>query len=252
MNFSCLVIDIGNTVLHWGLSFDGKKISHTGKLRHFEADQLSAKIKEHSDLPARILVASVNPKPMPLLREGVNNQWALDYLELKAGSNWQPPTDVDQPSEVGVDRLVNARALEQIHPEGGIVVDHGTALTIDYVAARGVYSGGVIVPGIVMSMKALAEKTSLIPRISFEEPHSVIGKNTADCIRSGLYFGLVGLVQHLVLLMREQQGKELPVVVTGGDAKFLMQECRFDGSYEKELTLQGLLKVGWDINFWHE
>jgi len=252
MKKPCLVIDVGNSVLHWGLSLDGQHICETGKLRHRQAKELVSSITTTLSQPPQVLVASVNPKPMPMFREGLEKYGNIECLELKAGSNWQPQVQVDHPGEVGVDRLINARAIKEDQPEGGIVVDHGTALTIDWVAAKGIYAGGVIVPGIMMSTKALAEKTSLIPLVDFAKPASVIGKNTAECIRSGLYFGLVGLVQHLVALIREQNNPHAPVIVTGGDAEFIVRECNFESTYCPLLTLQGMLKIGWDINFWSQ
>jgi type III pantothenate kinase len=245
-----LVIDVGNSVLHWGLSLDGKNISKFGGVKHREAGDLPALTGLGKDQAPQVLVASVNPKPMPLLRSAIKKTWGIKDCEIKAGQNWCPESDVDFPQEVGVDRLLNARAVKEAQPQGAIVVDHGTALTIDLVQAGGIYSGGVIVPGIMMSSKVLAEKTSLIPRIDFAKPPSVIGKNTVDCVRSGLYFGLAGMVQHLVLLIRQENKAELPVIVTGGDAEFLCHEVNFETLFSPQLTLQGILLAGFDMEFW--
>jgi type III pantothenate kinase len=239
------MMDVGNTVISWGLSRDALNISEMGRVFHEESGSLVDRLQSllMGEESFRILVASVNPEPLENLEKGFQKAFSKTPVQLLPGENWHPEVAVDHPREVGVDRLLNARALKERAPSGGIVVDHGTALTIDYVGEGGVYSGGLIVPGIKLSMKALAQKTALIPAIDFQVPRSVIGKNTAECLRAGLYFGLPGLVETLVRKIREEKGN-LPVFVTGGNAEFIMLQSSNDWSFIPDLTLQGLLMAG--------
>ncbi len=223
----------------WGVAENGV-VTSGARLPHADAALLASELLalQATDLP--IVVASVNPRPLANLERSLAEKGCRPFQLLQAGLNWNPQAHVDRPSEVGVDRLVNARAFGELYPKGGIVVDHGTTLTIDYVAPEGIYGGGTIVPGIVMSTRTLAERTALIPQIDFERPASVVGTNTADCIRAGLYFGLVGLAEAIVARVRAEKGAELPVVVTGGDSEFLASESSESWNHRPWLTLEGI------------
>jgi len=147
---------------------------------------------------------------------------------------------VDRPSEVGADRLVNAVAGYAAHKEALIIVDMGTAVTFDVVTEKGEYAGGVIAPGIGISAEALAARTAKLPAVEVTRPARVIGTNTVDCIRSGLYWGFVGLVDGVVEKIIEELGATPRVIATGGAASLLAGQLRYVKECDKDLTLKGL------------
>ncbi|MGE4159287.1 MAG: type III pantothenate kinase [Planctomycetota bacterium] len=240
-----LVIDIGNTFIHWGRLGDG--IVDHGRLPHDEAGRFASQVLKERG--GTVVVASVNPRPLQALCQGLEEAGAR-VIELRYGVTWKPKVLVDTPAEVGIDRLVNARAVKESHPEGAIIVDHGTALTVDFIAPGGCYAGGVIVPGIQMAARVLSEKTALIPRVSTHRPHSVVGTNTSDCISAGLYYGMVGMVEAVVRRIRLEKGGDFPVLVTGGDASFIVEESTLPMVLDPLLTLRGLALAGDDAGLW--
>ena len=146
----------------------------------------------------------------------------------------------DNPREVGADRICNAvAAWERLHG-AAIVVDFGTATTFDVVTARGEYAGGVIVPGIGVSLDALIGRTAKLPRVELVRPRSVIGKNTVNSMQSGLVYGYVGLVDGIVERMRAEVDFPLRVIATGGLAALLARDSRTIEECDEMLTLTGL------------
>lgn len=244
-----LVVDIGNTFLHWGVVEGSGVVGAHGRAVHDEAGSIAEACSSHLGREPTVLVASVNPRPLQALRRGLGSLGA-QVVELRYGGRWTPRVLVDSPSEVGIDRLVNARAVKESHPQGAIIVDHGTALTVDLVMPGGCYAGGVIVPGIQMAARVLSEGTALIPRVSTHRPRSVVGTNTSDCISAGLYYGMVGLVEAVVARIRREKGGTFPVLVTGGDAVFLVEESSIPMTHDPLLTLRGLALAGSDAGLW--
>jgi len=147
---------------------------------------------------------------------------------------------VEKPSEVGSDRLVNIVAGFDRYKEALIIVDLGTAATFDVVTPKGEYAGGVIAPGIGISAEALFKKTALLPRVEPERPERVIGTNTVNSIRSGLYWGFVGLVDGIIERMIGELGYAPLVIATGGAASLVTGSSRFVKQCDENLTLKGL------------
>jgi len=147
---------------------------------------------------------------------------------------------VDNPKEVGADRIVNSVAAIEKHPDGAIVVDSGTAITIDVISPEKVYLGGSIMPGIIMTVEALASRTAKLGRISLEKPEKAIGKTTSAGIKSGIYHGFTGMIDKLI----EESLKEIDfnptIISTGGMAGELSKASKFITLFEKDLTLIGL------------
>ncbi|MFQ5735502.1 MAG: type III pantothenate kinase [Thermodesulfobacteriota bacterium] len=146
----------------------------------------------------------------------------------------------DDPAEVGADRLVNAAAGYARHKKALIICDLGTAATFDYVTEAGEYAGGVIAPGVSISADALCARTAKLPRVALARPRRVVGTNTADCIRSGLYWGFAGLVDGIIVRMLEEVGGAPHVMATGGAAPLLAGESRYIKEVAPDLTLHGL------------
>jgi type III pantothenate kinase len=147
---------------------------------------------------------------------------------------------MDNPREVGADRIVNAAAAHRLYKGPLIVMDFGTATTFDVVSKEGDYLGGVIAPGILISAEALFERASKLPRVELLAPEHVIGKNTVLAIQSGIIFGYVGLVESLVSRIRQETGGKAYVVATGGLARIIARETEVIDMVNMHLTLIGL------------
>jgi len=153
---------------------------------------------------------------------------------------------MDQPREVGADRIVNALAVSELYGGPCIVVDFGTATTFDVVSERGEYIGGAIAPGIEISLEALGQRGAQLRRVELARPRSVIAKNTVEALQSGAVYGFAGqvdgLVERMVAEMRLTK-REVTVVATGGLAPLVVDECKMVDHHEPWLTLHGLRLV---------
>ncbi|MGB8274520.1 MAG: type III pantothenate kinase [Alphaproteobacteria bacterium] len=150
---------------------------------------------------------------------------------------------VDNPEEVGADRLVNSVAVFERYGGPAVVIDFGTATTFDVVDAKGNYCGGVIAPGINLSLEALHLAAAKLPRIAIKRPESVIGKGTTAAMRSGVYWGYVGLIEGLVTRIGEELGQPVTVVATGGLASLFAPATAAIAHHDPDLTLRGLMLV---------
>lgn len=245
-----LVADVGNTHVHLGL-FRGERLLGKAKLTGEQVSDLD----EHwprfvaSALPggsteadiAGACLCSVSPKiKVPLLhwlsaRLGQRPKVIGDTLPYPL------PVRVDEVSEVGADRVVNAFAAWKLLGEGPIVVcDFGTAITLDVVSEDGAYVGGMIAPGVNTQAKALSAQTALLPYVRVQPTDRAIGRNTMDAILAGLYFGLVGQVDAMCEAVVGELGKTPRFVATGGDAHLVVGRSRYLDRIEPDLTLEGL------------
>jgi type III pantothenate kinase len=151
--------------------------------------------------------------------------------------------DMDLPEEVGADRLANAAGAAEKYGRPVVAVDLGTAINIDVVSARGAYIGGVIAPGLATSVQTLFSRTAQLPQVTLEAPPRVIGRNTINAIQSGIVHGFTGLVDGLVLGIKEELGADAPVVATGGHAEVLAARSKTIRFLDKTLTLDGLRAI---------
>lgn len=154
---------------------------------------------------------------------------------------------VDRPEEVGADRLVNAVEAKFTHGGPAIVVDFGTATTFDVVDVEGDYCGGVISPGINLSIEALFRAAAKLPRIAIRRPKQVIGRNTIACMESGVFWGYVGLVEGVVRRIKAEYGQPMKVISTGGLAPLFEGATDVIDSMDSDLTLRGLRRI-WRLN----
>jgi len=150
---------------------------------------------------------------------------------------------VDQPDEVGADRLVNTISSHQRYGGPLIIVDFGTATTFDVVDDNGNYLGGVIAPGINLSLEALHQAAAKLPRVAIGRPDRVIGKGTVEAMQSGIYWGYVSLIEGVVMRIKEEYGAEMNVIATGGLASMFAQSTEMIESADPELTLRGLYAI---------
>jgi type III pantothenate kinase len=153
------------------------------------------------------------------------------------------PVLMDNPREVGTDRIINALAASQLFGGPAIVVDFGTATTFDVVSAKGEYVGGAIAPGIDISLEALGRRGAQLRKVELLRPRSVIAKNTVEALQSGILYGFAAQVDGIVGRMREElrlQPDELTVIATGGLAPLVVEECAVFTEHQPWLTLLGL------------
>jgi type III pantothenate kinase len=254
-----LVVDVGNTQTHFGVFPTGAtEISEHWRfatVRESTLDELGAALSNllglrglgFADIDASIVSSTV-----PQLSE----QWtemASRYLEhtmLVVGPSIRTgmPIRMDNPREVGADRLVNAVAAYARVQAACVVVDFGTAITYDVVSAAGEYLGGIITPGAEISIDALYERAAKLPKVELAEPRSLIGKSTVDAIRSGIVFGFAAQVDGIVRRLREELGAETKVLATGGLAGLLVPAVRETiDEVDDLLTLTGLRLI-WERN----
>jgi type III pantothenate kinase len=157
------------------------------------------------------------------------------------------PVRIDRPEQVGVDRLVNCVAAQERHGGPLIVIDFGTATTFDIVGPDGGYEGGVIAPGINLSIEALYRAAAQLPRITVEKPDKVIGKATVPAMKSGVFWGYIGLVEGLVARIQAEYGQPMKVISTGGLAPLFTEATDAIGEVDGDLTLRGLQLI-YDLN----
>lgn len=148
---------------------------------------------------------------------------------------------MDNPRNVGSDMIVDAVAAIKEYPCPLIIIDMGTATTMSVVDPAGNYIGGVILPGLKISLDTLSSKTAQLPQISLDIPQRVIGKNTIDCMRSGIMYGTAGMLDGIIERMESELGRSATVLATGGLSRFLVPLCKHKIIYDESLLLKGLL-----------
>jgi len=153
------------------------------------------------------------------------------------------PLNIDHPDEAGVDRIVDTWAALRKHDPPLMVIDFGTATTFDVAGPEGDYRGGIILPGLELGAEALFQKTALLPQVSVRKPPSVIGSNTVDCIRSGLYFGWLEMIRGLTVRIKNEFEEPVTVITTGGLSQVFSEDADFIDFSEPHLTLEGLMRV---------
>lgn len=188
----------------------------------------------------RAVIGTVVPAALYHLRRLCRDWFDVEPLVAGAALDWGFPIKIDNPDEVGADRLLNALAAH--HQYGGplVVVDFGTATTFDVVDGQGAYLGGVIAPGINLSIEALHQAAARLPRIGIGRPQSVIGRSTIPAMRSGIYWGYVGLIEGLLVRIEAEFGKPLKAIGTGGLAPLFAEGTTKLTTIDPDLTLDGL------------
>lgn len=243
-----LTIDIGNTNTCFGI-FENNNISSvyrfsTNKYETVDEWKFVLKniLKNHEEITNASL-GSVVPSKDELLIKALEGLKFKNILKIKPGVKTGIPILYENPLEVGVDRVVNAVALKEKYGVPGIVVDFGTAITFDIVSEKGEYLGGLICPGISMSLENLFKKTSLLPFVDFKKPTGLIGKNTAHSIQSGIYYGFIGLIEGILQRLIKEKGPFAHIVSTGGYSETISKEITLITSIEPELTHWGLYLI---------
>jgi type III pantothenate kinase len=251
-----LAVDVGNTQTVLGL-YDGEQRVEDWRLAteaERTGDELAALLGRLLELRGRtfsdidgIALSSTVPLLVRAYEELAERYVSAPHLVVGPGVRTGIPVLYDDPREVGPDRIVNAVAARERYGAPCIVVDFGTSTNFDAVSAAGEYVGGVLAPGIEVSMDALFHRAARLTRVDFAEPPTVIGKTTASALQSGLVYGFAGQVDGIVRRMRRELGDTAPAIATGGLAELIAPHSETIERVDPLLTLEGLRLV-WELN----
>ena len=245
-----LAIDVGNTNIVFAV-FSGSKL--TGKWRlatesNRTDDEYAISLKqlfsleelEFSEIDS-VIISCVVPSTLFALKTLARKYFKCEPMVVGDDGVAIPVTvKIDRHTEVGADRIVNAVAANKLYRRDVIIIDFGTATTFDVVSAKGEYLGGVISPGVDLSLSALHDAAAKLPKVAIGKPDNVIGKNTISAMKSGIYWGYVGLVEGIVGKIKKEYGKNMKVIATGGLAPLFAEATSVIESHEPDLTIDGL------------
>lgn len=247
-----LAVDVGNSNIVIGAIKDGKILFEariaTDLIR--TSDQYAVEIKDilelydakGSDFEGCIL-SSVVPPLLNSLRTAIRKLTGKIPLTVGPEIRTDLKINIDNPSQVGGDLLVGAVAALRHYQPPMAIIDMGTATTITVIDESGAFVGGCICPGVRISMEALNTRTAQLPGISLQAPDKVIGKNTIECMQSGLMHGAASMLDGLLSRIEEEAGHKLNVIMTGGISRFVMPLCCHEMTYDKDLLLKGLWEL---------
>ncbi len=246
-----LAVDAGNTNVVMGL-FDGNgdpaASVRLATRRETTADELSMAVAHlakragvDSSVIRRAILCSVVPDLERAFREFVASELPAEPVVVSASMDLGVPIAVDDPREVGPDRIINAVAARESVGFPAIVVDLGTATTFDCLDRKGRYVGGVIAPGVETSAEELFRRAARLTKVDFSFPDRILGSNTHDCLRSGTMYGTAGMIDSLVEGLWTEMGEKGRTIATGGLAPVIGDHCRTIDLVDVDLTLKGLL-----------
>ena len=251
-----LAIDVGNTQTHIG-AFDGAElVEHWrfGTDAEATADELAIRVTNVLRLRELTLdgidgsiVSSVVPELTPEYARMASRYLKARYISVVPGIKTGIAIRMDNPHELGADRLVNAVAAFDRFGGPCAVVDFGTAITFDAISGQGEYLGGVIGPGVRVSMEALTERAARLPKVELAEPAGVIGKTTQASMQSGMIYGFAGAIDSIARRLVVELGEETRFIATGGGAEVIVPHCEMVDEIDDLLTLTGLRLV-WELN----
>lgn len=247
-----LAIDAGNTNIVFAL-IDGEEIRTRWRIAtdpRRTADEYAVWLNQLLALEGYaisdvtdVIIATVVPRALHNLQVLASKYFKVEALVAgEAAAHWDIILDVEEPGSVGADRVLNAIAAHHQFPGDLIVVDFGTATTFDVVDFSGAYKGGIIAPGINLSLDALVLAAAKLPRIAIEAPTgaSVIGLNTEDQMHIGVFWGYVSMMEGLVTRLKSEIGRPVRIIATGGLAVLFDQHTKIFDAVVSDLTLQGL------------
>lgn len=247
-----IAVDIGNTNINIGLFLDGEEQfikSIPGRSRTKLTDCLTSAwaripVLESSKEKKRdgvIVVSSVKPAWTKTIQEIAEEKLGEKVYIIGKDIPLPMTLWVDEPDNVGTDRVVSAAAAYAVVQDAVVVADFGTAVTIDLVDENGIFLGGVICPGFQISAQALKDNTAQLPNIKVTKPKGPYGKNTIEAINCGLYYSIIGALEEVVRRYAETIGRWPQTVITGAAAKLIRDDCSFIDSYVPNLVVKGIV-----------
>jgi type III pantothenate kinase len=245
-----LCIDIGNTNVVLA-TFEGDQIIHSWRIKtdpYATADELGLMFRgllagDNVEITG-VAACSTVPTLLRSLRSMLGRYYrGIPAVVVEPGIRTGVPLAIDNPKEVGADRVVNTLAAYTMYGGPSVVVDFGTSTNFDVVSAKGEFLGGVLAPGIEISMEALASRTAQLRKVELVKPPRVIGKNTVECLQAGVVYGFAGQVDAVVRAIATELGGVKSVIATGGLAPVVLSECTTVTHHEPMLTLYGLQMI---------
>jgi type III pantothenate kinase len=189
------------------------------------------------------IISSVVPQSIFNLRNLARRYLHVEPLVIGENVDLGIPVRIDKPSEAGADRLVNAVGAHSVYPGALIVIDSGTATTFDIIAADGGFEGGVIAPGINLSMEALHQAAAKLPRVAIQKPQRVVGTDTVGAMQSGVFWGYIALIEGLIARIKAERSEDLTVIATGGVASLFHGATLSIDHFDSDLTIRGMLEI---------
>ncbi len=247
-----LAIEQGNTntlfAIHDGAEWIAQWRAATDSRR--TADEYAVWLSQLMDLKGMrfdaltgCIISSVVPQSIFNLRNLSRRYLRVEPLVIGENVSIGPAARILKPSEAGADRLVNAVGAHMRYPGDLIVIDSGTATTFDVVAADGAFEGGIIAPGINLSLQALHEAAAMLPRIAIQKPQTIIGKDTVSNMQSGVFWGYIALIEGLVARIKAEWAAPMTVIGTGGVASLFEGATDSIDHFDPDLTIRGLLEI---------
>lgn len=244
-----LAIDIGNTSIALG-GFEGNELKFVVRLSTDATkteDEYASKIMNILNLHnvsrnnvEGAIISSVVPPLNAIMKNAISLAYEVEPLIVCPGIKTGIGILCDSPSSVGADLICSCVAANALYGAPSLIIDIGTATKMIVTNASGAFIGVSIIPGVMMGLNALSEGTAQLPKVSLEAPATVIGKNTVDCMKSGIVFGNASMIDGMIDRINREVGEELPVIVTGGYADAIAPHCQHKMTLDKTLVLKGL------------
>ena len=234
-----LAIDIGNTNIVWGI-FENKKLISVYRINSNKNDLHSISFLSNYNIK-KIIISSVVPSLTNEIQKFCIKKINLNPFIIKYNNVSNLKMEIDNPSQLGTDRICNIIAAKSLYKLPSIIIDMGTATKYDIINPNGVFIGGVISPGIELSAMNLFEKAELLNKTSFKFPNNVIGKNTKSNIQSGIMYGSIDSINGMVnRIIKETKWKDLSIIMTGGFSEVIKSKVSKSFIFNPNLTLEGL------------
>jgi len=236
-----LLIDIGNTNIDLMVTNPGGRAfgKYSATTKKLNIDSILLGIKNRIKID-KIIIVSVVPRALRKIKASVKRIYKGKHV-LVVGKNVKVPLKCEyNKREIGQDRLITANAAKNLYGLPVLIIDFGTAVTFDVVSKKAAYSGGLILPGIKMSLESLSERAAMLPKTHLKRTRSFMGKNTRSSIRNGMIYGYAAMCDGLIEMFIRKYGKGLKIVATGGDAPLISRYTRSIKKVDPNLSLKGL------------
>ena len=246
-----LIGDIGNTTSKICLieikTLKVKKINYFNSNRFLSKNFINKminKVTKKKNINKYALFSSVVPKYTSLLKKNLKENHKINLKEIKEKSiNKIVKINIKNRKQVGSDRIANAAGVYKKYKTNCIVLDFGTATTFDVVTKNGVYNGGIIAPGVSLSLRSLVKSADQIPIFSLKKQKKIIGKNTVEALRSGFYWGYSGLINNIILKIEKETGKKYKIIFTGGYSDLFKTSILRKFTIDKNITIVGIIEI---------